>query len=100
MIYLITYDKNVLLKNYDPLYKAIKSCGKSWWHHMNNTWLINTDLNASEIYNVLRHHISKQDKLMIIKIDARMPHFDYQGWLNEKAWEWIKNQNASGYNLL
>lgn len=89
MIYLITYDKNTILKNYEPLQQAIKDSSKSWWHHMNNTWIIKTDLNANQIYKNLCQHINPQDKLLIIKIQNEA---DYQGWLNEKAWLWIKNQ--------
>lgn len=92
MIYLITYDKNVLLKDYTPLRNAIKQSSIAWWHHMNNTWLITTNLNAHQIYNNLYEHISPQDRLLIIQIKRGA---DYQGWLNQEAWEWIKNQSVN-----
>lgn len=90
MIYLITYDKNTVLKDYTPLYKAIKESGDTWWHHMNNTWLINTHLSASEIYNNLREHLNVADRLLVVKIHRPS---DCQGWLNKKAWEWIAKQD-------
>lgn len=94
MIYLITYDKNSFLKNYDPLREGIKSCSISWWHHMNNTWLIHTNMNANQIYNRLRFYITPKDKLLIIQIQLGA---DYQGWLNDKAWSWLKKQPLSAY---
>jgi hypothetical protein len=93
MIYLITYNRNSIFKNYNDLYEEIKSLGDSWWHHMNDTWLINTNMTAEQIANSLLRHINQDDKLLIIEVKE-----NYRGWLHKEAWDWIretfrKNQN-------
>ena len=87
--YLITYDKSIVLKNYRPLYEAIKSCSGVWWHHMENTWLIRSEFSAASLYSRLKPHIAHSDRLLIIEIKQ---FGDYAGWLNQDAWNWISNQ--------
>jgi hypothetical protein len=88
MIYLITYN-TALLRNYNPLKESIKGCSSAWWHHLNNTWLINTNLNANQIYQNLSRHIQPNDRLLVIQIPNNA---DYQGYLPQEAWDWIKDQ--------
>ena len=87
MIYLVTYDKNSAFRNYDKLEMAIKEAGVSWWHHMKNTWLINTHLSSNDIYNRLAPHLDVDDRIIVIQVAA-----NYQGWLDEEAWTWLNNQ--------
>lgn len=87
--FLITYNKNALLRNYDPLYQAIKTSSIVWWHHLNNTWIIRTTLDANQVYNNLHQHITEDDKLLVIQV---FPNSEFQGWLPPEAWKWIENQ--------
>ena len=96
MIYLITYDKNTIFKNYTPLYNSIKRSCSSWWHHLNNTWLINSELTSQEIFQNVSHCISQNDKLLIIQIH---PNADYNGWLSQDAWNWINDQQNNKYGI-
>lgn len=92
MIYLITYNTE-LLRNYNPMKESIKRCSIAWWHHLKNTWLINTTMNANQIYSELSRHILPNDRLLIIQISNTS---DYQGYLPQEAWDWIRdiqNQN-------
>lgn len=85
--YLITYDlKNKNIRNYENLYIAIKSLG-TWWHYLDSTWIIKTNLNSSQIWNNLANHIVTSDHLLIIKIDAT----DKWGWLPQDAWNWLNS---------
>jgi len=86
MIFLITYDKKVLLKNYTALNEAIKSFG-TWWHHMDNTWMIQTNNTATEVFNILAPHVSVNDRLLIIEVNK-----NYQGWLKKEAWVWLNER--------
>ena len=93
MILLITYDKSDFLKNYAPLYSAIKS-SNDWWHHLDNTWLISTELNVRYWFDILAPHINNTDRLLIVEITP-----NYQGWLNKDAWKWIQNHfEREGYS--
>ena len=91
MIYLITYDKN-LFKSYQPLQQAIMSISEEWWHHLQNTWLIKTELNANQIFDRLKRTVSVNDRLLIIQI---APNVDYQGYLPQDAWDWIAENSLS-----
>jgi len=86
LVLLITYDLRVPGKNYTGLYDEIKKAGM-WWHHLDSTWLIKTNLTPSQWYNQLNKYIDKNDGLLIIQVTS-----NYQGWLPEKAWNWIRDQ--------
>lgn len=84
MIYSITYDLKKPGQDYDGLYESIKSLG-AWWHYLESTWLVDTQLNADSIYKRLDANIDKNDRLLIVNFGT-----DYQGWLDKDAWDWIK----------
>ena len=87
MIYLITYDKNVLLKSYKPLFEEIKNCSITWWHHLDDTWMIRTQLEVTEVFERLAKHLDEKDRLLIVEIKS-----NYSGWLRMDAWDWLKEQ--------
>jgi len=84
MVYVVSYDLSKPNRNYEDLYEELKKSG-SWWHYLESTWLIYTNESASELYNRLSKHIDKDDRLLIIEAGR-----ERQGWLPEKAWEWIR----------
>lgn len=91
MLYLITYDLNTPGQDYQNLYDEIKNFG-TWWHYLDSTWLIDTSLSSSQMQKKLKQHmvIDKNDYLFIVKITK-----DYQGWLPQKAWDWIKKRDIN-----
>ncbi len=88
MIYSIHYDLKKPGQNYDALHEAIKNCG-AWWHYLDSTWLVDTNLNANGIWNNLSPHIDKNDFFLVIGVTN-----DYQGWLPKDAWDWINNRSS------
>ena len=88
MIYSINYDLNKPGQNYEELYKAIKSLG-AWWHHLDSTWLVDTNLSANEIWAQLKPHTDKNDNVLVVGLTR-----DYAGWLPQKAWDWIDTRSA------
>lgn len=86
MIYSINYDLKRPGQNYDDLYKAIQSCG-AWWHYLGSTWLVDTNLNASGIWDRLAPYIDKNDRVLITGITK-----DVSGWLPADAWTWINER--------
>jgi hypothetical protein len=68
------------------LYDSIKGLG-SWWHHLGSTWLVDTNLNAAEIWRQLEPHVDTNDSMLIIGVTA-----DRSGWLSNDAWGWINDQ--------
>ncbi len=83
---MISYDLNKKDKNYEELYGAIKSY-ETWWHQLTSSWLIDTQEDAAAIFNKLKPHIDTDDTLLVIRVTK-----DYNGWLTDKAWEWIRNR--------
>ena len=79
----INYDLRAPGREYKKLYDAIRASGK-WWHYLDSTWIVATDESAQQIWNRLKDHIDKNDYLLIIEVRDNS-----QGWLPEKAWNWI-----------
>lgn len=86
MVYLITYDINKVVKNYDELYAAIKNISGDYQHPLESTWFVSSDLSREEIYNRLRHLIDAKDRLFIIRMRG-----EYYGWLSKNVWDWLNS---------
>lgn len=56
-----------------------------WWHYIDSTYLIASNLNADQLYNLIIPAVPKRN-LLIIEIDKN----NAQGWLPPLAWAWIK----------
>lgn len=83
--YLISYDlKNKSIKDYQTLFSSIKSVGP-WWHYLDSTWIVKTNLNSQQIWNMLGSHLLKNDYILVVKIDS----LDTWGWLPRDAWNWL-----------
>lgn len=85
IVYLIGYDLRKPGKNYEDLYTAIKDLGE-WWHYLDSTWLVDTNLDSTQIFNKLHSCIDNNDSILVIKVTK-----DYSGWLSEKAWAWLNS---------
>ena len=86
MILLITYDLNRPGQNYNDLYKEIKKAG-TWWHHLDSTWIISTSSTPAQWQKRLQKHMDDNDNLLVIEVCD-----NYQGWLPDKAWKWLKER--------
>lgn len=90
MVYIITYDINSAVKNYNDLYSGIKQLTGDFQHPLESTWLVYTnDINLTPqvIYNRLRSFINEKDYLFITRMTI-----PYYGWLSKNVWEWLKNR--------
>jgi len=83
MILLVTYDLVNPGKDYSLLYEALKEA-PAWWHYLESTWLIKTNLSPQQWFNKLKPFIDDNDRIFIMEITK-----NYQGWLPRKAWDWI-----------
>jgi hypothetical protein len=63
---------------------------RAWWHHLQNCYLIKSHHSASEISNALPRDM-RDNGFLVVEVDLR--HHD--GWLSDKAWEWINKQTVS-----
>lgn len=90
MVYTISYDLKAPGRNYDALHGAIKRTGHAWWHYLESTWLIATNLDSEQISEVLRSHIDANDHLLVIDVGS-----DFSGWLPAEAWQWIRTHRRA-----
>ena len=86
MILLITYDLNKPGQDYTSLYSAIKEAD-TWWHYLDSTWVISTDLSIDEWCENLLEHMDENDHLFVVEIRR-----NYCGWLPNKAWDWLRKE--------
>lgn len=87
--YLVGYDLNTPGKNYEPLWKALREGFSNWWHHLDSTWIIKTNLTAAQIATVLGAHIDANDELLVVRLQGEWAshHFNDEGtkWLYDNV---------------
>ncbi len=64
-IFVVAYDEHEG-QDYRPLIEAIKAFG-TWWHCLNSTWLVKTDLSAAALRDHLWGKMYSNDKLLIVR---------------------------------
>ena len=87
MVYLISYKLNQPGKDYENLYKAIKEVSGVWFHHTTSVWIIESNLSAEQIYNLISSNIiDKNDELIIFRLTG-----EWWGKLNDATnYDWLK----------
>jgi hypothetical protein len=83
---MITYDLNAEGQKYDKVIQAIKDSSDAWCTYWKSSYLIKSDLTPNQIQEKIKPNLDSNDRLLIIEVKN-----NYQGWLSEEQWEWIKN---------
>lgn len=74
-------------EDYQDLISEIKSLSIKWWHYLDSTWIVTTSLDVNQITDRLKEKMNlDHDRLLVMKTST-----DRQGWLPEKAWDWIRD---------
>jgi hypothetical protein len=81
---MLSYEINKSGQDYEVLYEDLKNSA-SWWHYLGSTWLIYMSESPDELYSRIGKHIHENEYALVIKVKR-----NYQDWLQEEAWEWIK----------
>lgn len=94
MIYVVSYDLTTSL--FRPVTAFVEELqrtdqGRTWWHFLTNTWLIQTPETAQELFGRLQPHLKDSDRLLIMRVEP-----DYSGFLPQEAWQWIQERANSG----
>lgn len=63
---IISYDLRQPSAQYAPLIEAIKSLG-GWWHHLESTWVVRTNLTASQARDKLTKHLRQDDEILVVQ---------------------------------
>lgn len=83
--YLIGYDLIKMGQDYDSLIEEIKKFG-TWWHGLNSTWIVKTNLDASQIRDRLSLKIDNNDKLIVIRLRREAAWIGF----NKQCSDWLK----------
>lgn len=70
--YLVGYDLNRPRgeDDYQQLTDALKTSFDNWWHHLDSTWIIKTNLSAVEIRDSLTRYIDSGDELLVVQLSG------------------------------
>jgi len=84
--YMIGYDLNKTGQDYTNLITTIKETFETWWHYLDSTWIVVSDLSSTEIRDLLKPHIDTNDELLVAKLTGE------GAWIGfiEKASQWLK----------
>ena len=66
--YMIGYDLNKAGQDYASLINKIKEIANGYWHHLDSTWLVNTNLTASDIIDRLVPFVDANDEILVIAV--------------------------------
>ncbi len=86
-VYLINYQLQTSGKDYQPFHSKVKEIANGWFSYFDDSWIINTSLSAKQIAESLYPHMTKTDRLLVVRITR-----EYYGWLPEEAWKWLADR--------
>lgn len=72
--------------DYEPLWTALRQVG-TWWHHLDSTWLVVTDLTVVQLRDRLQSLMHPDDKLLVVDVTGR-----WRAWsgFNSRGSEWLR----------
>ncbi len=83
---LIGYDLNKTGQDYSTLIEKIKTFA-TWWHHLDSTWIVKTDLTCVQVRDILKSLIDSNDELLVVKLTSEGAWCGF----NEKGSKWLKD---------
>jgi len=83
--YLIGYDLNTPGKDYQPLIDKIKETFNTWWHGLDSTWIVKSNLSAEQIRDILRLLIDDNDELLVVSLTGESAWAGFKG----KTSQWL-----------
>lgn len=84
--YMIGYDLNKAGQDYSALIDEIKALANGWWHHLDSTWIVNTNLTAVQVRDRLRAQIDANDELLVAAISEPAAWYGF----TQKGSDWLK----------
>ena len=89
--YLIGFDLNKEGSAYqeanEKLSEAIKSLSSTWWHHLDSTWIVVSEMSAEQIRDRLSPHIDSNSELLVARASGEGA---WKGF-NQKGSDWLKS---------
>lgn len=89
---MVTFSLRNPSRDYSQFFVQMRGISIQWWHFIEQTCVITTNLTASQLSHTLLPHIEVNDSLLIVKLDVS--ESDIQGWLPSTAWQWLNTAVA------
>ena len=88
--YLIGYDLNRPrgINAYPDLIKMLQEGFTNWWHHLDSTWIIKTNLAAMDVLNKLRPLVDNNDELLVVRLQGEWASIGF----NLEGTNWLKSE--------
>lgn len=69
------------------LIDAVKALG-AWWHHLDGTWLVQSDLTVAQLREHLGSYLDPGDKLLVVDVAG-----DHRAWrgFSESGTAWLRD---------
>jgi hypothetical protein len=85
--YLINYSCKSSVKKFKEVDAIIRECAwdDRWMYHLNNTWIIKSEMTADEIGTKLSMLANEHDDFLVIEIVD-----NYAGWLPQRALDFLR----------
>lgn len=64
---------------------------QSWWHYMDNTWIVQTYETANQLYDRIHECFVQPDSVLVVQLNRST---QVQGWLPKEAWNWLSERKA------
>lgn len=86
MIYLMVFDRNPSF-DYQPIHNFINNNPQitDWSHYMLSAYILVSPLSANDLANQIIANFCRH-RFLLIEINNK----NYQGWLTQDAWTWLK----------
>jgi hypothetical protein len=84
---LVTFALRNPNKDYSPFFVALRGNALNWWHYIEQTCVVSTQLTADSFAQQLFPHMETTDSVLVTEIQ---PH-KFQGWLPQAAWSWLND---------
>lgn len=87
-VYIVGYDLNRPrgASAYPELIKALKEDFTNWWHYLDSTWVIVTNLSAAQVRDKLQQHIDSGDELLVARLSGESAWTGF----DKTASDWLK----------
>lgn len=87
-VYILSFDKTM---NIDELHNVIKilhnqAIIENWWRYLSNSYLLVSNYSAVDLNQKIGQRFSGNKKYLIAEVNLN----NYNGWLSNEAWEWVK----------
>lgn len=83
---LVGYDLHKPRQEYEAVWDVLRAMG-TWWHHLDSTWIVRTELTPVQLRTQLRQLVDGDDEILVIDVSGR----SWAGYgFEQRAYDWLK----------